>query len=238
MRKHSLMAITVLLAGAVSINAVAGQRVINGTYPSKGLEGIELNIAVGDAKITVGDPGVIQFHVRLTPRRGGVFSSMAEAQEQVDAAQLNMTPAGKTLRLSIRSNSQNPKFEATWSISIPARLAVSVRTGVGDVTINGVGGAVKVKDGVGDVTVTTHGSRLIVDTGVGDVTIRGDLAQFGHVTGAAGVGSATLTPPNATLDGSGMVGKRLSWTGPGPGVMRIKAGVGDVEISLATPRHS
>ncbi|NOZ78009.1 MAG: hypothetical protein GXP48_02270 [Acidobacteria bacterium] len=237
MRKHTLMAMILLLAGAAGVNAAAGERVISGTYPAKGLEGIELNVAVGDARITVGKPGIIEFHVRLTPRRGGVFSSMAEARKQVDAARLDMTPAGKTLKLSIQSNGQNPKFEATWSISIPARLGVSVRTGVGDVMIRGVTGAVKVKDGVGDVTVTTHGSHVTVDTGVGDVTIRGDLARFGRITGAAGVGDATLTTPNTTIDGSGMVGKRLSWTGPGPGVMRIKAGVGDVEISLVVSPH-
>ncbi len=249
-RTYVRRAAYLLLASLAATTAFAGGRVFQGTYPAKGLETIKLDVAVGDATIIAGTADIITFHVRLTPHHGGLFSSLAEARKQIQAAQLQIKPTGATLSLSIRSPGTHPHFEATWTISVPPRLGAAVRTGVGDVTIRGIDGPLTVKDGVGDVMihgirgpltvkdgvgdVMVHGIRgpLTVKDGVGDVTIRADQAQFGQITATAGVGDAELKTADRTLSGTGMVGKHLTWTGPGRGTMHIKTGVGDIEVTL------
>ncbi len=232
-KRQIVMAALLVVSSIGGTNALAGGRVIQGTYPAQGLDTLKLDIAVGDAHMTAGKPGVIIFHVRLTPHRGGLFTSMSEARQQVKAARLNMKANGTTLELSISAPGKNTRFEAAWTISVPPGLGVSVRTGVGDVTIRGINGPITVKDGVGDVMAATQGSYVVADVGVGDITIRADRGQFGDITASAGVGDARLKAPGQTVSGTGMVGKHLTWTGPGHGTMRIKTGVGDVEIRLA-----
>ena len=239
MIKRQIVMVALLVVSSIGgTSALAGGRVIEGTYPAQGIDTLKLNIAVGDATITAGSPGIVVFHVRLTPHRGGLFTSMSEARQQVAAAKLDMKANGATLKLAITAPGKNTRFEAAWTISVPPGLGVSVRTGVGDVTIRGINGPVTVKDGVGDVMAATQGSHVVVDVGVGDVTIRADRGQFGHITASAGVGDASLTAPGQTVSGTGMVGKHLTWTGPGHGTMRLKTGVGDVEITLEARKSS
>lgn len=229
-KKAVLVSLAVALFAASA--AAASSRELERSIPATGVQSLAIHAAVGDLKIEPAKDDAIHVKVRLTPRKGGLFSSLRSSQNEVDAAKLKVKRSGNKLKIEIATGTEKPRFEATWSVELPARLDLRLRLGVGDIEVSGSEGALYVRDGVGDVDVTADASWINVEVGVGDVSIRGSVAHFGEIKGTTGVGDAQLEIPGRTLNGRGMVSKTLSWKGDGPGAMNLTTGVGDLQVSL------
>jgi len=226
--------ITLALALITAAPVMAGApRIRDGTVAAAGVESVRLDAGVGDIEI-VADPAAteIAIEVQLKPRRGGFFSSLKQAQREVDEAELRMDVAKGILRLEIETASDDRHFEETWTIEMPADLDFNLDLGVGDVDIRDLAGRLTAEIGVGDLTAERVSGDLDIEIGVGDATITGSVADYGSVDGSGGVGDARLTVLGKKISSSGFVGKSAEWTGDGAHAIEISVGVGDAEVTL------
>jgi hypothetical protein len=233
--KHALIAaVTTVAAVSVAGSAWSGEpRTIAGTAPVAGVETVQLDAGVGDITITAVDGAAeIAVEVRLEPRRGGFFSSMKRAQREVDTAELRMDASKGVLRLEVETDTDDHHFEETWMVALPARLAVDLDLGVGEVEIRGVKGGLTIDVGVGDLLAEGVSGDLEIDLGVGDAKIFGSAADYGSVSGSGGVGDARLTVRGEQVSSSGFVGHSAEWTGSGENTITISVGVGDARVTL------
>lgn len=229
MRKTTVLAVAMTLAAG---GVAAGSRTLTASVGADAFDRLELESGVGDVEVLATDGDTVDVEVALEPRRGGLFSSMRRAEREVESARLETTADGGTLEIRVRSDSDDRRFEERWRIELPARLAVQLDVGVGDVVVEGVSGGVQLDSGVGDVRLTLPGGDVEVDSGVGDVDVRSFAAAYGRVEGSGGVGDAVLRVGDRRIGNGGFVGSSLEWQGDGPSRIDIDTGVGDVSIRL------
>ena len=91
-----------------------------------------------------------------------------------------------------------------WILSVPRGTPVKVRTGSGDVELDGTVGTTDIRTGSGDVDVRgAEGSSMKVDTGSGDITAAGvRVRDLDLRTGSGDVELPGLTAATVRLDAS------------------------------------
>jgi hypothetical protein len=230
MRNLWILALTIALA-APCIEA-ATTRTLADEVPAAGLDRMTLEAGVGDVEIVAMDGDAVVLEVVLKPRRGGIFSSMARAEREVQEARLAVDTRDGNLMIKVESDSTERRFEERWSVHLPARLAVDLDLGVGDVIIRGVNGGVNLDSGVGDVLVDVAGGDVSLDLGVGDMTVKAPAEGYGRVECSGGVGEARVTVNGRTVEGDGFVGHTATWQGEGPAKLTVDVGVGDARVTL------
>lgn len=224
------LAVSLVIAAPVAAGA---PRILDSTVTAADVESVRLDAGVGDVEIIANEGAPeIAIEVQLKPRRGGFFSSLKQAQREVDEAELRIDVSKGILRLEIETSSDDRHFEETWTIEMPAKLAVSLELGVGDVDVRGLAGRLTTEIGVGDLTAERVSGDIDIEIGVGDATVRAAAADYGSVDGSGGVGDARLKVHGDKISSSGFVGKSAEWTGNGAHVMEISVGVGDAEVTL------
>jgi hypothetical protein len=212
---------------------VAGApRILDATVPADALHGVKLDAGVGDVDVVAVDTNEIVLEVQLKPRRGGFFSSMKRAQQDVDEAELQVKIVNGTLNLEIETDSDDRHFEEQWVIALPARLSFDLDLGVGDVEIRGLTGTISADIGVGDILAEANSGDITIEAGVGDISIRAAAADYGSVAGSGGVGDARLTVRGERISSSGFVGHSAEWSGEGPHFIEVSVGVGDSKVTL------
>jgi len=224
------------LAFAIAALAVPTQaattRTLADEVPAAGIERLQLESGVGDVEIVASDRDTVALEVVLKPRRGGIFSSMTRAEREVDEARLEVTTDRGTLSLSIASSSSERRFEERWSVQVPARLALDLTVGVGDVQVRGAAGGVTLESGVGDVLLGVAGGDVALEVGVGDVAVTAPADGYGRVDCSGGVGEGRVTVRGTTVEGGGFVGHSTTWKGDGPARLKLEVGVGDARVTL------
>jgi hypothetical protein len=228
-----IIAVAVVTALAVVPTAVAEEvRTLSDTVPAAGLERLVLESGVGDVEVVATTGDRVSFEVRLEARRGGFFSSKKRAEREVDEATLNVEVVGSTLTLAVDSDADERRFEETWRLEIPARLAFELDLGVGDVTVRGVAGDLSIESGVGDVVVDGATGGVDVELGVGNVVVTAPLAGAGRVECSAGVGDASIRAGGDVVTGDGFVGHECDYAGRGEHEITVEVGVGDARVRL------
>ncbi len=236
-RDGHLTRIAILLGLCVGLaaGAWAGEnRTLEHRTPAAGIERLTLDAGVGDVTISAGPGDEIVARVTLKPRRGGIplFSSNREGRRQVEEASLEAHRDGTTLELSVPvPDKEHRKFEERWEITVPARLAVDLDAGVGNVKITGLSGSITIDAGVGDVDVESAGGDIKIDGGVGDIEVTAPAASVGRVEISAGVGQCEIHTGERTIKGKSL-GCDAAWTGQGSATLKIEAGVGEVTVKL------
>jgi hypothetical protein len=230
MTTRILAVATVIFALAAS--GAAAQRVLTDIVPVDGIDAVRLTNGVGDVVITAAEVPEITVDVTLIPRRGGLFSSYRKAEQEVESARLSRNVANRRLELEVECDGGEPHFEAQWVVVVPARVALELAAGVGDVTIRGAAAGVEIELGVGDATVEVSDGPVKLELGVGDATVRGPVTRFGEVTASGGVGDATVVAAGQQVTGEGMVGRETTWRGDGPHSIELEIGVGDARVVL------
>ncbi len=229
MRTTIVVTLGMTLAAAM---AAAGSRTLTASVGADAVDLLTVESGVGNVELLATEGGTVDVEVVLEPRRGGLFSSMKRAENEVQSARLETTVEGRTLEIQVRSESDDRRFEERWRIRLPARLAVQLDVGVGDVIVEGVSGGVRLDSGVGDVRLTVPGGDIEVDSGVGDVDVRSFAAAYGRIEGSGGVGDAELRIDGRRIGEDGFVGSSLEWRGEGPSRIEVDTGVGDITIRL------
>lgn len=208
------------------------ERTLTEQIPLGALERVTLEGGVGDIEVVTSPEDLITVQVELKPRRGGIFSSLKRAEQEVEHATLEASSTAQTLRLKVHSDSHDRRFEERWYIEMPEHLALEVEQGVGDTTVRGLSGGVRLEAGVGDVAIDVVSGELSVELGVGDVTVSSSAAEYSSAKCSAGVGNAYLRAQGKRSSSEGFVGHSASWEGDGPHTIDIQVGVGDARIIL------
>jgi len=230
--KKNWIALAVALAIATPL-AAGAPRILKGTVPAADLDEIRLDAGVGDIEVVAIDGAVeVSLEVQLKPRRGGFFSSLKKAQQEVDEAELRMDVSKGVLRLEIETESNDRHFEEKWTLEFPARIDFNLDLGVGDVNIRGLSGEAVIDIGVGDLFAESVSGDLNIDIGVGEASVEAAATDYGSVDGSGGVGNAQLTVRGEKISSSGFVGKSDTWTGEGAHIIEISVGVGDAKVTL------
>lgn len=221
-----------LIMAVASLAAAGEPRTLSATYPSSNLHAVVIQAGAGGVEIQAAREPSVQVRVSLTPRRGGIFASLVRAEQEVGEATLEGTTKDGTLHLVVTPKGEDRRFEESWTVRMPADLALALKLGVGDVTLHGVAGGVNLEVGVGDVTVEAAGGDLHVKLGVGDSDLVAPAAAYGPVQASGGIGDATITVGGREIDGTGMVGHSATWQGQGAHKLTVEVGVGDVQVTL------
>ncbi len=220
-----------LLAWVLPTHA-ATERTLGHTVSAAGVERVAIEAGVGDIRVLAVAGETVDISVVLTPRRGGVFSSMRQAERDVEQSELRSDISNGQLALEVAADSDDPRFEERWTVRIPARIGVELQLGVGDIAVTGLAGSVDVEVGVGDVTVEDAAGDVFANAGVGEVTVSGSADSYGSVSVSGGVGDVGLTVRGTHVDSQGVVGRSATWSGPGPARIDVEVGVGDASITL------
>jgi hypothetical protein len=206
--------LTLAVAAMTFAAAAAGadHRDLEFNRPAAGIQSVELQVGVGDVSITADPADVVAAHVEVSPKRSHLWGS---SSSDLDSLEISGEMRGDTLVLRLKpSPGHDVEFGEDWTVRLPARLALRLKVGVGDV---------RVVDMAGDV---------VTKVGVGDVRLEGTYDSFGDIHSSCGVGDATLRTPAGRNEGEGFIAHTLKATGPGKAEIRIEAGVGDVTIHL------
>jgi hypothetical protein len=202
-----------LMLVAAAVSAADRTRTFSATQPAEGIASVVLKGGVGDVEILAQNEDRIDVAVEASARRG--FWSSSKSEEILDQLTLEHEVRGSTMYLSLKSPHHGDRdFGEDWSVRLPARLAVRVKFGVGNLRINDVAGDIK------------------AEVGVGDVRIEGTWAGFGAIHAKCGVGDADLRSPEGHREGEGFIAHSLEANGPGKSSIDVEAGVGDVTIKL------
>ncbi len=210
MRRLALAVLALLVAGIAF--GEDNTRTLNFSKNAEGIQSVVLEAGVGDVEIVTGQATAVTAEVTLSTSKKSWGAS--RARRELDALELDAEVKAGTLHLRVRGDRGDHNYGEDWSIQVPATVSVSVELGVGEVTILDVGGDVE------------------VELGVGDVRIEGDYAAVGRIRGSCGVGDVDLRTPEGRHESEGFVGHSLSASGPGRNEIRVKTGVGDVNIRL------
>lgn len=232
MIRHAVVAAAVL---GLAIPATAARnRTIEETVSARGIESLVLDTGVGDVELLTHDADTVEIEVLLIPRRGGLFSSLASAERAVERATLESRRQDDRLELQIDADGSGDdrRFEERWTVTMPARLAVSLELGVGDLTIRGVAGGVDAELGVGDADLEIPAGDVSLELGVGDARVTAPATAYGMVDCSGGVGDSRIDVAGRKITGDGFMGHSVSWRGDGPGTIEIEAGVGDARVIL------
>ena len=133
-----------------------------------------VNIATFDGPVTVRgwDKSEVQ------------YTATTRAEDEESARQLSIITeqSGPTVLISARNEFQR-NASVAFEVFVPRQAAVSVSSGDGAVSLNGVSGELTLRSGDGAIEVVNSGGKLDVNTGDGTIQISGFDGQVDARTG-------------------------------------------------------
>lgn len=233
----------VVAAGALAATAGLARHTLTQDHTYRhAIDLIIVDVGSGDVDLSAGDAGQATVHRRLT--WSWFRPTVIETWD------------GNTLSLRYRCHGV---FLAggcgvDYRLSVPAGVAVDVRTGSGDIHIRDLTGPLTLHSGSGDLAVSHAGGRLSLNTGSGDVnaagltatsvrarTGSGDVAlRFdgapSDVAADTGSGDVRVFVPSgpyrvSTRTGSGEVALRVATDPEAPAWITVQTGSGDITIA-------
>ncbi len=192
---------------------------IKRSFPATEIKKIELEIALGDLSLSTASDDRIGLRAQIRSN---------------DETELEISDAGGTLIIKNRR-------EANWlthnasridlALRVPTTAAATIwaKTGLGDVSADGVAGLAQIITGKGDVSAARGNSPLSIKTGKGDVTVRAWRGDLEIATGKGDMAVSDLTGGLQMSTGAGDTAV-TRWLAPGEGAHQIKTGSGDVAV--------
>jgi len=179
--------------------SMASASVENKKFNAKGLESLKLKITSGDVKVTVSEDG-----------KAYVSANKVKFEK---GCTLKINRSGKDLVVDVEKkgwfNYDNCKVH--FAIKVPKATALNLKSGAGDLEVNGTKGSIDFSLGSGDVKVNAEVNELDGKSGSGSIQIAGLTGDADLKTGS---GDMSLSYKSA----------------PKKGELDIKAGSGDVTI--------
>jgi len=204
---------------------------------------VRITTARGDISV---DASGDEKQLRVLVRKTGYAMSEEEAHSRAAAAQVNVQQSGRDVNLDAdpRGGSDS-STRVSFEVHLPRNVAVELRTGRGDVHVNGVNGNVTASDSRGDVDLRDIGGDVRADLGRGDARIssakgnvhvsgKGSEVEITDVTGAATIDGEFYGPITArnVAQGARFVSSHTDLTIGGlPG--RMTVGSGDLHVENA-----
>lgn len=126
-------------------------------------------------------------------------------------------------------------WKSIWTVTLPARLALHLKVGVGKATVLGIAGGLDAKIGVGKLDAGLKQGPLEANVGVGDISAEVMNADYGDVHLSAGVGHVEFYvngQQNMTGFEQHLTASSQKLTGDGKTPYTLKAGVGHIKLKL------
>ncbi|NQV69120.1 MAG: hypothetical protein HQ498_03740 [Pseudohongiella sp.] len=164
-----LPASLIIASSLISAPAMAASvKNISHRVDASNLESVEFDISVGEIVIEVYDGEEIQLEIRLEAQR----SWFSLRKRNIEDIELEVGGSGTRVFLGIDERN----IEQNWRVMLPAKLAVDLNVGVGDIRIEEFSNNLQMEVGVGAVRVEVNGTdyaEIRLSAGVGDTSIRG-----------------------------------------------------------------
>jgi hypothetical protein len=152
---------------------------------------VQVAVKINEERVATAEKGTFEDHVRITEQDGAVVIQDAHIDTE-----------------------DEKDWSLVMTVRVPARLAVEINNGVGDILVENTTAGLKLVTGVGDMRVNVSKSdKLACSTGVGDLAV-----TVGTVGGKVKLDS-----------GTGDVSLAVTQSAPSKDVT-ISAGVGDISL--------
>lgn len=206
MRQLSLISALVIALSAPSVMA-DDAKVLEKTIDAKSFSKLVLDVPVGEINVKVSKGTDINLVVALEPDDDWLGRS-----SDLSDAEISIRDDGSTLKLKVDLEDDDD-VEQTWTVTMPADIAVSLNLGVGSVEIDDLTSDINVDLGVGEIDIDVDTSlfdSIKLDAGVGDTSIKGGKGRYER--------DQVLVTSSSQLHGQGK--KELE----------ANVGVGDIEV--------
>lgn len=210
---------------------------LRGEMPAAGLERLEIDAHVGEARITTGDDDVVRWEIVLEPSDGfSWFTNTKHRMEKIGQIELKSTRRDDKVELELDypSGLDYDDVEENWRIQVPARFAVDADMNVGALTLEGMSGGVKAALNVGELTIETPAGALDAQVNVGDLRAASASDSVGNIHMEANVGDANLKLKGERVDATRGFGPgaSISVQREGRDNMNLEVNVGEVGLEI------
>ena len=177
-----------------------------------------------------------QLVVRLASA-AGTANSATTINPAASASGKSVTTFTLGGKMTFTEGGDESNWKADWTLVLPRRLALDLKTGVGSVEINGIAGGLDADIGVGKLSAQLPQGPLNAKIGVGNISTAIASADYGAVDLTAGVGDIGFTVnghKNDTNYEHQFTAASQHLDGPGTTAYTLKAGVGHISLDLGS----
>ncbi len=183
--------------------------------------------------------------LHLVTRRDGdtlkvSLESDETSQKQGNPAEPGASAKGDQGLINIRVDGDHSVgWKSNWTVTLPPRLALKLKVGVGKATVLGLAGGLDAKVGVGKLDAGLKRGPLEANVGVGDINADVMDADYGNVHLSAGVGHVEFYvngQQNTTGFEQHLTASSQKLTGKGKTPYTLKAGVGHIKLQLGVKK--
>lgn len=173
---------------------------------------LTVQFPVGNLALTATGGDKVQAHVGILCAQ----PTSSACRRVVEKTKIKLTRSGKGLVLKVEGwpKTKGDEIELDGKIEIPRAMNVLAEVEVGDFSAQGFEG------------------NLDIDVEVGEATVEAKAGDIGKVLLDAGVGDVLLKVDGTEVEGDGLVGQDLKWTGKGKALISIDVNVGDIVVTL------
>ena len=187
-------------------------RTVREDQPAAGLERIHVEFPVGRLVVEPSPDQRVHFVVQVRCK-----NDSRRCEERADEVIIDARRSGGMLRLDAERDGSWGTLGLTLHgvLQMPAELALRIKMGVGELTVEGLTDDVSVNLGVGKAKVWLR------------------EADVRSVDISSGVGDASLRVRRRSMEGSGWLGHHVRWNdGPGRAEVNVDLGVGEADVVL------
>lgn len=183
--------------------------------------------------------------LHLVTRRDGDTLRVSLESDETSAKQTNTVEPGSSTNgdqgpISIHVDGDHSVgWKSNWTVTLPARLALKLKVGVGKATVLGLSGGLNAKIGVGKLAAGLKNGPIEANVGVGDINADVMDADYGNVHLSAGVGHVEFYvngQQNTTGFEQHLTASSQKLTGGGKTPYTLKAGVGHIKLQLGVKK--
>ena len=223
------MKFSFLMLAAILFLAVPfahADRMIHESFSLEGIERLSVDGHVGRILVNPEESEKIELDLKLEPDKG--------KHPDLDSVRLIQDQDGKTFKLSLDVPFRRDDMIETWTLRVPARLALKLNMDVGDLVVEGIHGGLDLSVKVGKIEANAPEGEVLAKTNVGDIQIHSSTKSYGVVIVDANVGDTSLSinDHKVVYSKSPGPGNRVMLDGPGRDRIELSTNVGDAELKL------
>ena len=262
------LAISPLALAGQAGNTAPTAQTFSKTVEASGLKTVDLEVKVGKIRITTASADKVAIKAAATTANGNMhfifdWTTAKSGNALPPGLHLVAHRDGDTLVVSLESGGSSsdnnmtidnpvtgnvtvntdgdssPGWKSDWMVTVPARLALHLKVGVGKATVRGLAGGLNAKIGVGKLDAGLAKGPLEANVGVGDINADVMDSDYGNVHLSAGVGHVEFYvngQRNMTGFEQHFTASSQKLAGEGKTPYTLKAGVGHIKLKLGVKK--